>query len=315
MSEAVQTIVLTSDMHFGRRAPSKAIGEVLRVLPDAVRASIRMAFESRSDAKGKRPRWLSAASDIRFLDHSGDDETVLHFSAPRMGEAAEVLFRQQEFWPSKPEPSDTGFDLLGDVLADIASNNTDSERFDRPLLHQVERFKHGLNGTFQQLSFTCVGRSVASPAVINNAVVQTAARLFRNTPEPQQTRIVGKLDMIRSSINAFAIKLPNGDEVRAVLLEGKVSRLTELMEQSVLILGKAIYRPSGKLLRIDTDEVLLASQQDSFFSTVPKPKRAKFDLREAIRDQQHKRGVAAVFGKWPGDETDEQVDAALREIG
>ncbi len=256
MSDTIQTITLTSEQHFGRRIPSKALGEVLRVLPDAIRASIRMAFESRSDAKGKRPRWLSAAADIRFLDHSGDDETVLHFSAPHLGEAAKVLYQQQEFWPSKPEPTDTGFDLLGDVVADIAINNADSERFDRPLLHQIERFKHGLNGTFQRISFTGQRIASASPAVINSDVVQTASRLFRNTPEPQQTRVAGMLDMIRSSTNAFAVKLENGDEVRAVLSEGKVSKLTELLEQSVLILGKAVYRPSGKLLRIDADEVL-----------------------------------------------------------
>lgn len=27
-----------------------------------------------------------------------------------------------------------------------------------------------------------------------------------------------------------------------------------------------------------------------------------------------KKGIAAIFGKWPGDETDEQIEAALREI-
>ncbi len=314
MSDTIQTITLTSEQHFGRRIPCRAIGEVLRVLPDVIRASIRMAFESRSDATGKRPHWLSAASDIRFLEHSGDDETVLHFSAPRLGDAAEVLYRQQEFWPSKPEPTDTGFDLLGDVVADIASNNTNSVRFDRPLLQRVERFKHGLNGTFQIMSFTCHRFPTNAPAVINTELVQTAAKMFRNTPEPQQTRIVGTLDMIRSSTNAFAIKLQNEEEVRAVLIEGKVSRLTALMEQAVLILGKAVYRPSGKLLRIDADEVLPASQQDSFFSAIPKSKRVKFDLRAAVRDQQHKKGIAAIYGKWPGDESDEQIEAALREI-
>lgn len=314
MSETLQTVTLHSDKHFGRKVPPKAFGELLRVIPDAIRFSIRMAFESRSQAKGKRPNWLSSASDIRFLDHSGDDETVLHFAVPRLGEAASVLYRQKELWTTRPEPNDTGFDLFADVISDVTANNTNSDRFDRQLLQQVERFKNGLNGTFQRMEFTGNRFAASKPAIINDIVVQTASRLSRNTPEPQQTRIVGTLDMVRSSTNAFAIKLKDGDEIRGVLTDGKISQVTELLEQEVLILGKAIYRPSGKLLRIDADEVIRASDQDKFFSSIPKPKRSRFDLREVVREQQHKRGLVEIYGKWPGSETDEEIEAALKEI-
>ena len=314
MSGTIQTVTLHSEQHFGKRLPPKAFGELLRVFPDAIRYSIRMAFESRSQSQGKRPKWLNAASDIRFLDHSGDDKTVLHFSVPRLGEAAEVLYRQKEFWDTRPEPSDTGFDLFADVISDVAAGNADSDRFDRQLLQQLERFKNGLNGTFQRVDFTGNRISASNPAIINAVIVEAASRLSHNTPEPQQTRVFGTLDMIRSSTNAFAIKLKNGDEVRGVLTEGKVFQLTELLKKDVLILGKAIYRPSGKLLRIDADEVVLAGDQDRFFEAIPKPKRSRFDLKEIVREQQHKKGVAAIFGKWPGDESDEEIEAALKEI-
>ena len=95
--------------------------------------AIRFAWRSKGGAaQGKRPDWLAAASDIRFLDHEGSEETVVHFEAPRLGDAAEVLYRQQEIWPSRPNPSDTGFDLLGDVVSDIAAANGDSDHFDPP---------------------------------------------------------------------------------------------------------------------------------------------------------------------------------------
>ena len=119
--------------------------------------------------------------------------------------------------------------------------------------------------------------------------------------------------MIRSSTNSFAIKLTSGQEVRGVLTNGEVARVTELFGQQVLILGRAIYRPSGQLLRIDADEVVPAGDRDQFFSAVPKPKRSRSDLRDVLRQQQHKKGVAAIFGKWPGTETDEQIAAALKE--
>lgn len=315
MIAPVQTITLTSDEHFGRKVPSRAFGEILRVIPDAVRYSVRMAFEARSRATGKRPDWLAAASDIRFLDHSGEDQTVLHFESPRLGDVAKSLYAQREFWPTRPDPNDTGFDLLGDVVADIAAGNADSERFDRPLLQLLERFKSGLNKSFQRLEWTGTRYPVSKPSVITPAVIDAARRLSVETPRPEAIRIVGTLDMIRVSTNAFAIKLEGGDEARAVLTNGEVANLTDFLKRDVLVLGKAVYRSSGNLLRIDAEEVVPAADRDRFFAAIPKSSRPRYDLRAVLREQQHKRGIAAVIGKWPGDETDEEIERALKELG
>ena len=34
----------------------------------------------------------------------------------------------------------------------------------------------------------------------------------------------------------------------------------------------------------------------------------------SFKEQSHKRGVAAIVGKWPGDETDEQINDWLEEL-
>ena len=44
-----------------------------------------MAFRGRSSVPGLRPRWLKTATDIRFLDHQGDDASVLYFEVPQAG--------------------------------------------------------------------------------------------------------------------------------------------------------------------------------------------------------------------------------------
>ena len=273
-----------------------------------------MAFESRSQANGPTPKWLAAASDIRFLSHSGDNQTVLAFEAPRLGEAASDMYEQQEFWPTRPKPDDTGFDLLGDVILDITANQSNSERFDSQLLRKVERFKNGLNGTFQRLAISGNRIPAHAPVVIDKNVLKQAASLTRSTPKPEQVRIVGTLDMIRLSTNAFAVKLNSGEDVLGILTEGNLSEARNLVGQGILVMGKAIYRPSGKLLRIDAAELVRASEHDQFFSKMPKPKNDKFDLNEIFRQQKHKRGIAAIYGKWPGDETDEEILAALKEM-
>jgi hypothetical protein len=49
-------------------------------------------------------------------------------------------------------------------------------------------------------------------------------------------------------------------------------------------------------------------------SRVTRARREQFDLYETIRSQQHKKGLAAIIGKWPGDESDDEIALALKEL-
>ena len=64
----------------------------------------------------------------------------------------------------------------------------------------------------------------------------------------------------------------------------------------------------------ERDEVAATTDQGKFFSEVPKPVRRQFDVRDVLREQQHKLGVAAIIGKWPDDETDDEIERALKEL-
>ncbi len=314
MKLETKTITLRSEHHYGRRVPPKAVGEILRAIPSLVRKSIRMAFEGRSEASGRRPKWLSSAADVRFVDHDGTDDTVLYFETPTLGEAAHDLYEQQELWPSRPDPNDTGFDLAADVVQDVSANQRDSDRFDRGLLRALQHLGRGLNGTFQECLLTGHRYTREKPAVVDHSVIENAELLTRTTPKPRQVRIAGVLDMLRASTNTLAIKLQDASEVRAVYVQGDVADLHDLLKEQVVLMGKAIYRPSGNLLRVDAMEVRPMLNGDTFFTTIPEAPSARLDLREIELRQRRKRGIAAIIGRWPGDETDEQVEAALREI-
>src|SRR5580693_3150479 len=125
MKTITQSIVLNESRHWGAKPPADAVGNVLRLITPAVQYAIRMRFEGRSLFRGVRPAWLDAASDVRFVGREGMDKTALLFEMPQLGDAAPRLYEQKELWSSRPEPTDTGFDLLGDVIKDVAERNTD----------------------------------------------------------------------------------------------------------------------------------------------------------------------------------------------
>lgn len=314
MKTITRTLTLRSDEHYGQRVPPQAFGEILRTFPRLLRGSVRMSFEGRSDARGRRPRWLEAASDIRFVDHQGTDETVLYFETPMLGEAAAELYDQQEFWPSRPDPADTPFDLLADVVEDVRSGVSDSDRFDRPLLKKLRDMGRGLNGTFQSCFVSSPRYSDDRLAVVDRAVVTSADELTRSTPQPRQIRIAGVLDMIRASTNTIGVKLDKGQEIRGVLVQGDATQIHELLNQKVTLLGKAIYRPSGNLLRVDVAEVRSMRDEDAFFTQVPTPQRAAKDREVVVEQQRRTSNIAAIIGRWPGDETDAEIELALEEL-
>ncbi|SIO40137.1 hypothetical protein SAMN05444166_4397 [Singulisphaera sp. GP187] len=70
------------------------------------------------------------------------------------------------------------------------------------------------------------------------------------------------------------------------------------------------------LLQIVSDEInFVAAGKSTLCSQTPSARTGRFDLAKIIQKQGHKQGVTAIIGQWPGDETDEQIEQAFRDIG
>lgn len=297
----------------GKAGPA-AVGGVLRQVEFAAKEAVRMAFRRSSRRPGRVPAWLSAAEDVKFVGLSPDEHggTQLYFEAPKFGDVAEEPYREPTLFDPPPQQTDTAFDLLGDIIQDISLNVEDSERYDSGLLHRVgllsgAALKRGIN------SIVLLGDrlSAASPPRINSALAQSAKHLYRETPAPKRVRIAGKLDMIRDSDRVFNLILDAGERLRAVWTGGDTAELADYFKKSIVISGTAVFRPSGTLLRVDAEAIAMAGAKDSFFSTMPKPAIRK----PAVLRDRKKSGLAEVFGKWPGNESEEELLQALKDMG
>lgn len=233
---------------------------------------------------------------------------------PRFGEAAGELYKQPEFWPTKPSPDDTGFDLLADVLGDVVGQAENSERFDRGLLKTLVEFRQSLTEGFDGLLLSGHRYTDEQPARLTAATLEAAERLCRETPPPQRVRVVGRLDMIWESRQVFRLILDDGQGVYGVLLQDDMSSLGALWRQRIVVHGLAVYRPSGQLLRLDAEQIDNGEGEPSIWSRIPRARTRKLDVREFARPQTPTTGVGAIIGKWPGEETDEEITSILEEL-
>ena len=163
------------------------------------------------------------------------------------------------------------------------------------------------------------GRRVPSGAarafLLTENTTAIAGRLADSTPQPQEVRVAGQLDMIRRSTRSFGLQLDDGTEVHGVLENAdEVDQMREFFGQRVLVLGRAIYRPSGSLLRIDAHAIEHGEGQPSIFSRVPPSRSRRIPQVRKVTAGQGWDSFSSYFGCWPGDETDDQWNEMMLEL-
>jgi hypothetical protein len=131
----------------------------------------------------------------------------------------------------------------------------------------------------------------------------------------RHVRVAGKLDGMRHSNHRLTLILPTGSVVTCWAGKIEDEPLRALWGRNVVVSGVAVFRPSGKVLRIEAEHISPASEADlELWSEVPEPLDAELDVRSLHKAQGPRSGASAVFGQWPGDDSDEEIAAYLEEI-
>lgn len=206
-------------------------------------------------------------------------------------------------------PASTCIDIFVEALDDALSSRTDSDRFDDGLIdtftglgkvldHRVKTFEL-LNGQTRKIERTSV---------------ESLKQLRRSIPADQRVRVAGKLDLLKHSNRIFAVELPTGTVRGVIVGDTDFGTLGQLLGQEVMVSGVAKFRPSGRVLRVEADNIVPASGDTALWKQVPRPLFVELDVRAFREPQGPRSGVSALFGQWPGDESDDEFDEAIRAL-
>ena len=298
----------------GDKPRPDVIGGVLAGLRATLQDTVRMGFLHSSRTAGRIPAMLKHAAKVRYLGHTGhgDCSTILRFEVPEFGSVADELFRQGLLWDEGPTRQQTSFDLLATVLADVRRMARDSRRFDHPLLHRLagyrQRFRHGLE------SIGLPDVQGIEPTQIDVALSRAAEELYRETPAPKRVRVAGRLDMLGVSERVMGLVLADGTPITGVWNTEPFTELAAFLDKQVVIEGVAVFRPSGALLRVDTDAVAYAAAEDAFFATLPSANREPDYAKEAARGNVSRGAYSAILGQLRGEESDEDFVRAVAAV-
>ncbi len=316
MNTVERSFRLEASKGLGARPRPELIGPVLANLHATLQDTVRMGFMHSSRARGRVPAQLKAAADVRYIGHSADDDsaTLLRFEVTPFGSAAPGIFKQKRLWDDGPEPEQTVFELLGASLADVAARREDSSRFDLGLLHRFARYRRVFSrGHLTRI--TLPDAALTQPAQFDSTVVAAARDLSAATPAPQRVRVVGRLNVLGASPSVLKLDVRPGVVVSGVWEgEAPVDALREFFNRDVVVEGQAVFRPSGRLLRIDVIAIDAATARDEFFRSIP----SNAAIRDEPRSAQLRPGEASVYarilGRIPAEESDEEFIAAVEAM-
>lgn len=281
-----------------------ALRELLDVLADGTRGALRLRTEGRSIARGADPVWLSKAGEFKIMGLSSGS-IMLDIEAPSLAEAAPEKFAQVPMFRN-PDESSSAFGIFEESLSDALQSRTDSDLFDDDLLDVYGRltnlFQYGVD--YIEMSNIRSNRVL----VIKEADVEQIKMLRKSTPPPQASRIAGTINTIRHSDKMFELVLESGQTLRGIATpEIDEGYLAELWGQVVIVSGKTVFRQSGTILRVEASRIEKAHGNTQLWSKLPKPIQHKEPLMRMRKRQTEHNGINKIWGKWPGDETDEQV--------
>lgn len=319
MQTAIHILRISGPASLGGRPSFTGVGSVMAAIGTAAREATCMRFRHASRIKGRRPEWLRDAADLNPIEiqDGGDHSKIIVVKAPRLGDAAKEVYRVRGLFDTFPQENETAIDVLGETVADIAKRNAASEWYDTDLLKRVEKF----DTVFRRQGVASVGLGMMNGAglatlptiTIDSTTVDAAQSLHLQSPKVRRVRVSGKLDMLRHSDRAFDLLLADSTRVRGIW-EDELGSIVSLLGEQVVVDALAVFRPSGTLLRIEAGGMELASTEDAFFSKLPKPAPPRIDLRAAHQVQAANTGLSAVYGRWPGDETEEELLCALKDL-
>ena len=298
---------LTGPSIHGTSAAAPLIRDVLSAFVDGAQQAVRLRVEGRSRVRATTPGWLTRASAFDIDTTNGLNRLLLS-AAPVVMAVPEKFQQLDAFSPFDATAS--CLDLLVASLGEAARGEGNSELFDDGLIETFSKmdrlFRHGL----EHLDIVN-GRMLR----IDRTALETIDRLRKKTPEDRRVVVAGRLETIGHASRLFELDLSSGERVKGIVVNDEVTseRIASLFGKPVTVSAIAKFRPSGTLLRLEADRVSVAGPNDlAVLAAVPKPFLPGLEPHSR-RPPRAVGWLDSIYGKWPGDETDQQISEGLKE--
>jgi len=208
-------------------------------------------------------------------------------------------------------PQQTPMSLFIKSFQDAMNKDYEQDLLDKPLLREL---KHLKNAFLNEGETLIISNQHSLPELqLKKEDFKKIKVLEHEIPDPEPVILNGIVESLKYSRLKVQIKTKEG------IVDGFLSEaistddIAPFWGKEVTITGTVHYKPSGRSV-IEIERVFEAGEGDNYFSKKPKSETVEQQLERQIREKGGNQ-LAQIMGKWPGDETDDEFEQLLNELG
>lgn len=189
----------------------------------------------------------------------------------------------------------------------------DKNLLDEPIVNELIQFKKFFQTDNEHILLS--NRGSIPEAQFNKKSIEKIESLFKETPQPENTIIHGVIDEMKYSSSQLVL-LTNKNERIVVMHKSKelVDDIKSFFGKTITIQGKAFFKPGGQLSFVEMESFNEPKSGDEYFSEKPHQVPIQQQIALQLKEGKKHNPLDDLFGKWPGDETDEEFDEMMKSL-
>ncbi len=247
-----------------------------------------------------------------FLTHtsSKENETMLTLDA----EYFKSLPVQLELFRDKSSLNDlTPMALVIKTFNAALDENEDKNLLDEPIIDELLKFRKFFKTDTESVFLS--NRNSIPEVRLSQKEIDKIENLYKTIPAPQKAVINGVIDEMKFSRKQLVML--TSDKQKIVVIPPSsdfFGNIKDFFGKEITISGVAHFKPGGQLSYVNLESFSQPGASDKFFSRKPDKMPIQQQIAMQIKQGKKSNPIDDIFGKWPGNETDEEFAQMLKEL-
>lgn len=202
--------------------------------------------------------------------------------------------------------------LVIKTFTEALSDNEDKNLIDEPLIDELIKFRKFFTTDTEKILLT--NRSTIPAIEFSRKEIDKIESLYKSIPSPQKTVVAGVVDEMKFSREQVILTTADHKKIVVVVAKDLFKELKEYFGQEIAVTGLAHFKPGGQLSYVQMESFGDARKATKFFSKKPHKMSMQQQIALQIREGKKRNPIDDIIGKWPGDESLEDLMQMLKEL-
>ncbi len=196
--------------------------------------------------------------------------------------------------------------------AALSDKDDDKNLLDEPLLYELIKFKKFFKTDTEKVLLS--NRSTIPEIEFSQKEIDKIEKLIKTIPQPQKTVVVGIIDEMKFSKEQVVLTTSDNKKIVVIVPKKLFDELKDFFGREIAITGMAHFKPGGLLSYVKMENFGDPGKAAKIFSRKPESLSIQQQIALQIREGKKRNPIDEIFGKWPGNETDEEFDRMLKDL-